>query len=102
MHKTQLREEAHPPPALSDRLMESAHFGYTQEELRTDWGEIVQVVEATGEDVPPELGTVVQEETQQANVSMTEEIKKAKELCDLGVITEEEFKELKAKLIAKL
>ncbi|MBQ8535816.1 MAG: SHOCT domain-containing protein [Clostridia bacterium] len=33
---------------------------------------------------------------------MTEEIKKAKELCDLGVITEEEFKELKAKLIAKL
>lgn len=83
--------------------MDEAHFDYTQEEFQTDWSEIIEVCEEAGEDVPEEVENVIKEDASaEKPVSIADEIKKAKGLLDDGILTEEEFTALKARLIAKL
>lgn len=83
--------------------MDEAHFAYTQADFNADWIEIVDVCEENGEEVPEEIENITQASTAtESTPSITEEIKKAKELFDLGIISEEEFTVMKNKLIAKL
>lgn len=83
--------------------MDEAHFTYTQADFNADWIEIVDVCEENGEEVPEEIEKITQASTAtESTPSITEEIKKAKELFDLGIISEEEFTVMKNKLIAKL
>ena len=83
--------------------MDEARFAYSQADFNADWIEIVDVCEENGEEVPEEIENITQASTAtESTPSITEEIKKAKELFDLGIISEEEFTVMKNKLIAKL
>ena len=85
---------------LADTFDE-AHFSYTQEEFEDDWKDIVEISEEdSNEKALPEASAEQPEPVSASNVM--EEIVKAKQLFDAGILTEQEFAELKAKLIAKL
>lgn len=88
--------------------LDEAHFDYTEEEFQRDWDEIIEVCDDLEADEASEA-TIDKVEVQQApeesvspSGSVTEEILKAKELLDNGIISEEEFSQIKAALIAKL
>lgn len=85
---------------LADTFDE-AHFSYTQEELEEDWQDIVEISEEdSNENALPEASVEQPEPVSASNVM--DEIVKAKQLFDAGILTEQEFADLKAKLIAKL
>ena len=85
---------------LADTFDE-AHFSYTQEEFEEDWQDIVEISEEdSNENARPEASAEQPEPVSASNVM--EEIVKAKQLFDAGILTEQEFADLKAKLIAKL
>lgn len=88
--------------------LDEAHFDYTEEEFQRDWDEIIEVCDDLEADEASEA-TIDNVEVQQApeesvspSGSVTEEILKAKELLDNSIISEEEFNQIKAALIAKL
>lgn len=88
--------------------LDEAHFDYTEEEFQRDWDEIIEVCDDLEADEASEA-TIDNVEVQKApeesvspSGSVTEEILKAKELLDNGIISEEEFNQIKAALIAKL
>ena len=85
---------------LADTL-DDAHFSYTEEDFHEDWEDIVEIGEdETTEEVTQEVPT---EKTEPVSASsVMDEITKAKQLFDAGILTEQEFADLKAKLIAKL
>ena len=74
--------------------LDEAKFHYTEEELDADLVEI----KATIEDL--EKHEVEEEQTPQTSIA--DEIQKNKDLFDAGILTEEEFNEIKRKLIEKL
>ena len=85
---------------LADTLDE-AHFSYTEEEFHEDWEDIVEISEEeTAEDTAQATPAEKEEPVSASNIM--EEITKAKQLLDAGILTEQEFADLKAKLIAKL
>lgn len=89
---------------LADTL-DDAHFDYTEADFEEDWEDIVEANEAEPETVPEASAEEpVVREAEQASpmVSVMDEIAKAKKLFDMGIINEQEFSEIKAKLIAKL
>ena len=85
---------------LADTFDE-AHFSYTQEEFEEDWQDIVEISkeEATGDTIQ-EVHT--EESSPVSATNVMEEIMKAKQMLDAGILTEQEFSDLKSKLIAKL
>lgn len=85
---------------LADTLDE-AHFSYTEEEFHEDWEDIVEISE---EETIEEVVQVVPEGKEDAvsASSVMDEMTKAKQLLDAGILTDQEFSDLKAKLIAKL
>ena len=83
--------------------MDEAVFSYTQAEFAEDWKEVVSVCESMGEDVPEEVENASAENEQENNsLDVIEKIKKAKELLDQGILTQEEFSKMKDKLISML
>lgn len=85
---------------LADTFDE-AHFSYTQEEFEEDWQDIVEISESdTLQEEPTEAVRSVEAPTSASDIM--DEIVKAKQLLDAGILTEQEFSDLKAKLIAKL
>lgn len=87
---------------LADTL-DQAHFSYTEANFQEDWQDIVEVSEneAVVSSSNPEENTVASEAPVISD-DICEKIAKAKALLDAGVLTEQEFAEVKAKLIAKL
>ena len=71
---------------LADTL-EEAHFSYTPESFKADWDDIVE--ECT-------------KEAEEIGKSPIDTIKEAKQLLDDGIITEEEFEEIKKKALAEM
>jgi len=93
--------------------LDDAQFAYTAKDFKEDWREIVVECEAAGEDVPDEIESIVRdsenpEENQTENVQQQQtsgvevmtQIKQAKEMLDAGILTEDEFAALKAKLLS--
>ena len=91
---------------LSNTL-DKAHFEYTMTDFESDMDDISQICiqEAADEDAANQED-MVEEKNTSANVVNQEEIfekiQKAKQLFDSGIITEEEFAEIKAKLISQM
>lgn len=87
---------------LADTL-DQAHFSYTEANFQEDWQDIVEVSEneAVVSSSNPEENTAASEASVISG-DICEKITKAKALLDAGVLTEQEFAEVKAKLIAKL
>lgn len=81
---------------LADTL-DQAHFSYTEADFQSDWQDIVEVNENESDSTDKTPSSI----TVSAN-NILEEIQKAKNLLDAGILTDQEFAELKAKLISKL
>ena len=97
---------------LADTL-DDAHFSYTKEEFQSDWHDVMQFTDSESDQGIIDVDTFgladkVEEkgEKQERNTSqgknVLEEIKKAKDLLDIGIISEEEFIQIKTKLISEM
>lgn len=89
---------------LADTL-DKAHFYYTKADFEADWKDIVEVNEnsksvadETTDEAPVTEATVVAAPA----ASVLEEITKAKQMLDAGILSEEEFSTIKAKLISHM
>lgn len=77
---------------LADTL-DNAHFDYTEADIAADINDVIEISDEGEETVA---------EQPVPSISVADEIVKAKGLLDAGVITEEEFADIKVKLIAKM
>ena len=75
-------------------VLDEAKFSYSKEEMEADLMEIRRTVDLQEKNE----NTTVRVNTE---TSIADEIKKIKELLDQGILTEEEFNEIKKKLIEK-
>lgn len=100
--------------------LDKAHFEYDQDAFVADWQDIVTIYENDNKeelytddevegtraleqhDSYEEEHDILEEKDLHTIVSPMEELQKAKQLLDSGVITEDEFSEIKAKLIAQM
>ena len=82
--------------------LDSAHFDYTQEDFENDWQDIVEENKKFKEDDSVIDVDLVENQPTDNKSSLMGEIAKAKELLDSGIISEEEFAQIKSKVIAKL
>ena len=90
-------------------VLEQAHYDYSQQNFEADWSEIVKVYENVDEPVVEVISEEIIEEfveekaaTPSGIVNVLEKIQEAKQMFDLGIISESEFSEIKAKLIAQM
>lgn len=89
------------------KAFDESHFDYSQEAFDKDWEEVSKVIGKDAAEEEAEIVTevesneVVQPE-KTPKVSVFDEILKAKKMFDSGVITEQEFMEIKSKLIAEV
>ena len=74
------------------------HFDYSQREFEEDWENLVE--EYDMDSVDSVAGSVKVEKPQA--ISFADQVKEAKELLDAGIISQEEFDQIKARLIASL
>lgn len=74
-------------------VLDDAKFDYTESDLKEDMEEINKTIESQEKNG---------DEPQKESSSTIDEIKKYKELLDSGVITEQEFADIKARLIEKM
>ncbi len=82
------------------RVLDEAKFSYTDEELDAD---LVEIQSLAKEFENEEEATENEEaKTEKTKLAFTDEIKKYKELLDQGILTEEEFNEIKKRLIEKI
>lgn len=77
--------------------LDVAHFDYSEEAFEADLKDINEICE---QELIEEAEIEVIEEKPNNATSFLDEIKKAKELLDIGAISEEDFETIKAKLIA--
>ena len=82
--------------------LDEAHFDYTEEEFQTDWAEIVEVINSEEVESVESINKPISKEMKNNKDEVIGKIKEAKELLDLGIIDEEEFKTIKSKLIANM
>ncbi len=80
------------------KALDTAHFDYTTEDLKTDIQVITQICMEEEKEEPQSLP---ESPVSSANETL-EKIKQAKQMLDEGVLTEEEFSEIKEKLISNL
>lgn len=86
---------------MGKRLVEEfdeIHFDYSKNEFEEDWEEIVDEYDMDAADVSAGSEVV---EAQKAN-SWADQLKEAKKLLDEGIISQEEFNQIKEKLISNL
>ena len=106
---------------LADTLDE-AHFGYTVEEFEDDWDEIVEIMEADQEESGGEVTDASAEQKRKIAIPnflagkkrsadntaspksdvALDKIQKAKQMLDEGILTEQEFADIKAKVISEM
>lgn len=81
--------------------LEEAHFTYSQADFEADWQDITKecdYIEASNDTI-----TIIQNATENTNkASLFDEINQAKQLLDAGIISDQEFTEIKTKIIAKM
>lgn len=97
--------------------LDEAHFDYTPSEFEEDWKDIVEVCEEqespdlidSSADYPDEIcqadGSAQESIDNDQSLSAQnafDEIKNAKKLQEMGVITEEEFAQIKKKIISRM
>lgn len=82
------------------RVLDEAKFSYTEEEYEADLVEIQSIAEAR--DNEEKAAEAVEVKAEEVKLSFADEIKTYKELLDQGVLTDEEFNEIKKRLIEKI
>lgn len=74
--------------------LEEAHFTYSKADFESDWNDIIQVNE-----VETDSEKTAESETMNP---ILDKIQRAKEMLDAGVLTEEEFSQIKDRLISEM
>ena len=87
--------------------LDKAHFEYTMTDFETDMGDISKVcaIEVAKEKIAKSENVNEEKSVTTNSISQEEifeKIQKAKQMFDNGVITAEEFSEIKAKLISQM
>lgn len=84
-------------------VLDEAHFSYSIADFKADWNDIEEEFKIS-DDGGAEVfdSPVAKENAVNASNFMFEEMKQAKQLLDAGIITSEEFSEIKARIIAKI
>ena len=77
------------------QTLDKAHFDYTMADFEADFEDISEVCNQKVEEKTKVSSDVTQEE-------ILASIQKAKQMLDNGIITDEEFAEIKAKLISQM
>ena len=78
--------------------LDEANFSYSREEFEADWRDVMEECET---DNSAQYVLKEDDEHSQSSSTILNSMKEAKSLLDEGLITEEEYEEIKAKLIAK-
>ena len=96
---------------LKDALASSINKNYTEEDLKKDIidleKEIGETIDVEYETVDPEYNCITEEASEnqdnlkKSHFNLTDELIKLKNILDQGILTEEEFKEIKKDLIYK-
>lgn len=81
--------------------LEHARFSYTQADFEADWQDIVEVSEDEAE-AGAQTKEAAPENAAVSAAQVLDEITRAKQLLDAGVISDQEFADIKAKLISQL
>lgn len=91
---------------------DEVNFDYSEEDYRNDLEEVMDIIEADAKIIDAFDDTEEQEEQEESVAmnmpkednegSLTQKIKEAKALLDEGLITEEEFKAIKSRIIAEI
>lgn len=81
--------------------LDEAHFDYSHSEFEEDWNDIAEVYETVDEDA-----VVCQAESKEIEGLSTQqtldEINKAMQMKEAGIISEEEFSQIKSKIISRM
>ena len=90
-------------------VLDEAHFSYTENDFEADWSEIVEVYEKEKDEIDEEVIASQPNEIEIVNVvsespskSVLVQIQEAKQMLDAGILSEVEFTDIKAKLIAMI
>ena len=87
---------------LEDTL-DKAHFDYSEADFNADMKVINEVInDAEVIDVETTVSEAVQDNSESDKRAVLDKIKEAKEMLDDGILTEEEFSEIKRKFIAEM
>ena len=83
--------------------LDEAKFSYSQKDFEEDWEDIVEIIDEETEDEDSE-GNVSESNKEKdfEENSVLDKIQQAKKLLDEGIITSQEFSEIKAKLISEM
>ncbi|MBR4961329.1 MAG: SHOCT domain-containing protein, partial [Clostridia bacterium] len=94
------------------KVLDKAHFDYTVEDIEEDIAVITDIYEEAEETENAEIEVeesvthteteTLQDTSSDHKTSIVSQIQEAKQLLDSGIITEDEFSEIKKKLIAQL
>lgn len=86
------------------KAFDKACFNYTEKDYHEDYEKVVEIFGT--EDVEQETGLIIKDTVEEAvgaeEIATLNKIEKAKEMLDEGIITEEEFAQIKARLISEL
>lgn len=96
-------------PPMGTRLtdaLDKAHFSYSYTDFESDWKDISEVcehdTEYTSQSSNDPNAEAVTEEDEIPSGSALDKIQQAKQMLDTGIISDEEFSDIKAKLIAQM
>lgn len=83
--------------------LDEAKFSYSQKDFEEDWEDIVEIIDEETEDEDSE-GNVSESNKEKdfEENSVLDKIQQAKKMLDEGIITSQEFSEIKAKLISEM
>lgn len=81
--------------------LDEAHFSYTTLEMQEDWAVVRDIsAEEAGETVPDAIE--IEDNAPSASADILSKIEQAQKMRDAGVLTEEEFAAIKARLISEM
>lgn len=81
--------------------LDEAHFDYSHSEFEEDWNDIVEVCETEDEDIVV-CEAELKETTDLTAQQTLDEINKAMQMKEVGIISEEEFAQIKSKIISRM
>ncbi len=88
--------------------LEKAHFAYTEADFHSDWNDVMAKNNHTSQQKIPEVALITNDNEEckayekAVDSDPFEKIKKAKTMLEGGLITEEEYSNIKCNLISKM
>ena len=81
--------------------LDESHFSYTEVEMQEDWAVVREISEGESEETIPDA-IEIKSETPTDMPDVLSKIEQAQKMRDAGILTDEEFAAIKARLIAEM